>query len=554
MGQTSALVPRVRTRSLEELCSGYGLGLGADANDASLRATPPPAPAVVISPSQLSTFDQCQRKWAWEKIAGFRSPPTRSQILGTRVHAVFEAWLKHGIPPNRSTLEGRIALRGIPQLPPPGAGEVEKQFYLSTRRGMHYTGIADWIGWHPELGAMVIDHKTTSAMSWAKRPEELEYDVQALLYATFACIAMQTDLVTLRWNYVQTDAKDARLVEITLSLAKIIERFPIVERRAEEITALRKNRTHPLRVLPNPLACANFGGCPHQDRCNLSPMEKMEAIMANEQNGTMREHMTALTNYRPPNPDGSFPPIAVPQGIPTNAAAPAWQGGGYPPGVTPMGAYLPAGPTQLSGNMPVSPPQQPPPPQAQPTYAPFYVDPASGYLVDAASRQFLPREHPAYQYPDAYRQYQVAPPADLQPQAQAPQAAPTQQQLPQAQAQFPSYSPHSGPNAPEQHADPAQIPATIPTPALEVAGVAEGPKKRGRRTKAQIEADRLAETGVGQSQLASVGSIAGEELVFIYGVQGALSNPQLAINTVTVEQLVYIGNLARQAFNKAFGG
>jgi hypothetical protein len=522
-------------------------------------AKAPPHPAIIISPSQLASFDQCQRKWAWEKIAGFRSPPTASQILGVRVHAVFEAWLKHGVPPNRKTLEGRIALRGLPQLPPPGAGSVEEQFYLTTRSGLHYTGIADWIGWHHALGAVVIDHKTTSAMKWVKTREELEYDVQALLYATFACIAMQTDYVTLRWNYVQTNAKDSRLVEVSLSLRQIIERFPIVEARAAEMTAHRKNRTHPLRVLPNPLACGNFGGCPHQDRCNLSPVEKMEAIMANEQNGTMREHMTALSNYRPPNPDGTFP-VSVPQGIPqgTNAQ-------GYPQGVNPMSAYLPQGATQLSTPIPgpgqapqyAQQPQLPytqPPAMAGPgSCDPFYQDPASGYLVDLRTGQFLPREHPVYRYPESYRQYQVAPPAA------EPQPSVFQGQAPTAQPQAPSYSPHSGPNAPEQHADPALIPTAIPAPALHVEGAADAaPKKRGRRTKAEIEAARLAAGGATaqkmQAAAVSGSPVASEELAFTHAVQGALANPQLAINTVTVEQLVYVGNLAREAFNKAFGG
>lgn len=530
-------------------------------SNARLVSVKPVSPAVVISPSQLGVYDQCNRRWAWENIAGIRSPPTRSQILGTRVHAVLEAYLRHGTPPNRKTLEGRIALQGLACLPPPGVGSVEKQFYLTTRSGAHYTGIADWIGWNPQLGAMVIDHKTTSSMIWAKTKEELEYDVQALLYAIFACIWMQVDHVTLRWNYVQTNAKAARIVELTLHLAQIIERFPIVEARAAEMTAHRKNKTHPLRVLPNPLACANFGGCPHQERCNLSPVEKMEAIMANEQNGTMREHMTALTNYRPPNPDGSFP-MQVPPGIPQAGTAPGYP----PPGVAPMGNYLPAGNTQLHGtSVQASAPQftQPPvayaqPPVAQPpvsNVAPFYQDPASGYLVDAQTRQFLPPSHPVYTYPDSYRQYQVAPPAP-EPQPSVFQGQPPQ--APQAQpAQYPGYSPHSGPNAPEQYEDPSQIPAVIATPPLQVAGIDNTgtQKKRGRRTKAEIEAARLAAGGPAEEKqtAAAGGPITGEEMVFIYAVQGALANPQLAINTVTVEQLVYIGNLAREAFNRTFG-
>lgn len=521
---------------------------------ARLTATRPPKPAIVISPSQLSTFDRCRRRWAWENIAGFRSPPTPSQLLGTRVHAVLEKWLANGEPPDRKTLEGRIAVMGVPYLPSPGTGKVEEQFYLTTRRGLHYTGIADWLGWDPEVGALVIDHKTTSNLKWAKTKEELEYDVQALLYANYACISLQTDHVALLWNYLQTDAKNSKLVESTLRLEQIVERFPIVEDKAAEMTALRKASTHPLRVLPNPDACGDFGGCPHQARCKLSASEKMEAIMVNEQNGTMRELMEKMSNYNN-------------SGIP---------------------AYVPQGPNGQS----LSQPQQPAQPPAS-QVAPFYQDPSSGYLVDAHTRQLLAANHPAYQYPQSYQQYQVAPPSagnpppsqQAAPQQAAPQqAAPQQAAPPQRQpvttqappqppaAQAPSYSPHSGPNAPEQHANPAEIPASIPAPEVEGAPVK---KKRGRRTNAEIAAAKLAEAGgpipaamqaasagrqapsvVAPIELVNavevVGGITGEQLAFVMALNGAMSNP--AFNgSLTLEQLAYIGDLARQAFNKAFG-
>lgn len=279
--------------------------------------------------------------------------------------------------------------------------------------------------------------------------------------------------------------------------------------------------------------------------------------MANEQTGTMREHMTALSSYRPPNPDGSFPPPQAPQGIPSGAVA-----ANYPPGVASVSAYLPAGPTQLPDNrQPALPHTQ----QPQTNCAPFYVDPETGYLVDAQTRGFLPREHPAYQYPQAYHQYRVAPPAELQqpPMQQPSMQQPPMQQPPMQQATgpsangypgstYPAYSPHSGPNAPEQNADPSQIPQGIPAPALQVAGAGDAPKRRGRRTKAEIEAARLAGGG-GPRVTEREPALGGEQLAFTQAVSGALSNPNIQINAVTADQLMYVGNLARQAFNRTFG-
>ncbi len=467
-----------------------------------LITTRPGKPAVILSPSQIGTYDRCKRKWAWENIAGFRSPPTKSQILGTRVHSVFEAWLQHGTPPDRRTLEGRIALQGISNIPAPGIGIVEKQFYLSTVRGLHFTGIVDLLYWQYYVGAVVTDHKTTSHMKWAKTKEELEYDVQALLYAVFACIAFQTDRVTLRWNYVQTDGKNAKLVETLLHLSQIIERFPIVENLALEMTFHRVSQTHPLRILPNPNACGEFGGCPHADRCNLSTLERFEAMIMTEANGTMRENMHAMqayTNGGQAQPGQQIQPVQ--NYLPTTPPAPQQYAG--QPGWTQE---------QLAQYHAQQPQQHPP---QQQTY------PQAG-----AIQGYVPSQQPPQQ--------QLHQPT-LQPMQPQYQQQPQQQAVPQQQ--YPNYSPTSGPNPPEQSAQ-GEIPAPIATPQLNVniAPSADETKKgRGRPSGAKNKES------------------AGEELAFAHAIAGFMANPNLNLTTVSVEQLAYVGNLARAAHQKTFG-
>lgn len=125
---------------------------------------------------------------------------------------------------------------------------------------------------------------------------------------------------------------------------------------------------------------------------------------------------------------------------------------------------------------------------------------------------------------------------------------------------FPNYPPNAGPNAPEQNADPAQIPAHIATPPLHVEGVTDAVKTRKRRTKAEIEAAALAAGGpralAMQEAAAGEGTLGpiGEQLAFVQAMGAALSNPSTQLHTITVEQLEYVGNLARAAFKKAFGG
>ena len=47
-----------------------------------------------FSPSQLATFLECPRKWAWKYVAGKRTPANASAGLGTLIHKLLEQYLK----------------------------------------------------------------------------------------------------------------------------------------------------------------------------------------------------------------------------------------------------------------------------------------------------------------------------------------------------------------------------------------------------------------------------------------------------------------------------
>ena len=249
----------------------------------------------VLSASQLSTFTLCQRKWAWRYIAGVQEPSGAAAVLGGEVHSVLEAWLASGVAPDRSTRPGTIALAGLKHLPPPGSGVVEHGFLLHTPRNT-YIGYIDWQGFFDGL-VTILDHKTTSNLAYAKTAEDLLSDIQALIYALFACIAWNTKEVQLKWVYYTTAStpRSPAPTKTKIHLPLVLDRFDAIETVGEEIGRHIAHQTHPLALPATVSACGAYGGCPHRTRCNLSEPERLKAIMSE---ATMEQKLGMVPVYQ----------------------------------------------------------------------------------------------------------------------------------------------------------------------------------------------------------------------------------------------------------------
>ncbi len=66
------------------------------------------------SPSQLTNWRGCRRRWSFRYIAGIKTPPTPAQALGTRLHKQIEDWFMKGEAP----ADARAA-QGLRLLPAP---------------------------------------------------------------------------------------------------------------------------------------------------------------------------------------------------------------------------------------------------------------------------------------------------------------------------------------------------------------------------------------------------------------------------------------------------
>lgn len=233
-----------------------------------------------FSASQLKNADSCLRLWAWEQICGIREPSAAAAALGTDVHTVLERWLLNGVPPNPFERVGEIANAGLHLLPIPGPElEIEREFKIKIGNH-HYRGKVD-VGFVDQAGVpWVIDHKTTSDFGWMLTPDLLIDDVQALLYAKDALDRYGVDQVHLRWVYYLTRKPHAAKVsEIRITRTEVDERWPVIDELVTQLNQIHRTVTDPLTLTPNAKSCAKYGGCPHIQRCNLTPEERITSIM-----------------------------------------------------------------------------------------------------------------------------------------------------------------------------------------------------------------------------------------------------------------------------------
>lgn len=269
-----------------------------------------PPPLVGVSASSIETFQLCVRKWAWWKIAGVKAPENAAAAKGNKIHKILEHYIQTGSIDHSDPELGAIASSGT-HLIPPVVHEIETSYRFLSPTIPHvvYRGRKDLVvhPWvydasgvsMPGRGRPLIgDHKTTSSISqWAKSIDVLRTDVQLGLYAKSEMDRWDCHEIDARWIYYQTKGtRKAEARDLTLTRAEVEKVFANLELTASKIAAIvqqsRAEDTHPndteqrrrrnLRVLSLPYtssACSAYGGCAYQGYCNLSPSERMGAIL-----------------------------------------------------------------------------------------------------------------------------------------------------------------------------------------------------------------------------------------------------------------------------------
>jgi hypothetical protein len=283
-----------------------------------------------LSASQIGTFLDCPRKWAWRYLAGIKEPDRTATVLGSAVHKVLEDYLLRGDLPTHYplTIEGKnyvpgaIAAAGLDFLPTPGEALVESEIRFETLN-------ASWVGYVDALltgeDPVIFDHKTTSDFKWSKTPTDLFHDTQANLYAFWFLhhgpgSSPKAEDVSCQWTYFKTrGTPTAKAVAAVLTRQSTAEKMAELDSVAGEIAALARAPKHPLKVHHHPSACEKFGGCFYRSRCGLSAAERFESMDIRELIARKQAEAQATTLSPPPLPVAApvpppLPPEARPRG------------------------------------------------------------------------------------------------------------------------------------------------------------------------------------------------------------------------------------------------
>lgn len=247
------------------------------------------------SATQVATFRDCRRKWFLGYVSGYRGPQNAYAALGEHIHKVLQAYLEDGTLPGGDKVEItvtkpngqviaytgddllQIILPYIAELPAPGVARVEGFFELDLGELGTMVGYIDYQV--DEDCPVVGDHKTTSDLGWALKPDELRDDPQATIYAVKALEESDADRVRLRWGYVRRDPKKPgkKIVEVEMSLTDTGKSWQGI---LQDIRAMRDLRASGCEAGQTPYdaaACDKYGGCPYRGSvCKLTPMERMK--------------------------------------------------------------------------------------------------------------------------------------------------------------------------------------------------------------------------------------------------------------------------------------
>jgi hypothetical protein len=230
------------------------------------------------SPSQISTWNDCQRKWAYSRVRPRTS--NKYAVFGTQTHSMLERWLRDGTPPDGRAPEGACALAGLPYLPLPGIGLVETKLRLDVE-GITYIGFVDLIfGLVPGEQITVLDHKTTGNLDYRLTPghedpsKDLVTDVQRIIYSHWAAITFAVERVNAVWLYYRRKPPKAVPSVYSEPRRVILERFHEIHRRST-VPMINAHGLPPEELPRNVAACGRYGGCPFREECHrdLDPLE-----------------------------------------------------------------------------------------------------------------------------------------------------------------------------------------------------------------------------------------------------------------------------------------
>ena len=262
------------------------------------------------SPSQVSTFRSCERKWWLKQIGGIFTPQSPSQLLGIDVHADMGAMLETGHAPEPAAEPERqraqeIALAGYSWLRSrPGGVPLVAPDALAVARALYVdawpvpvVAELDWLVGPREI----VDFKTSSS-KLATTAAKLLTDPQAVIYSAAVCSRPSELRPPVKLGRPGAERRYAPVVlgelePVSFGLLHLRTKGPLtvesvnvdmtpeiiaagLDGIGETLRAMRETSADvsPRDVKPTASACYEFGPCPFIEHCKFLGDRDMTAI------------------------------------------------------------------------------------------------------------------------------------------------------------------------------------------------------------------------------------------------------------------------------------
>lgn len=233
-----------------------------------------------ISPTDLSLYRLCAVKdWYVNGPLRLKLPETVALALGTTVHGKVEAYYNRQVEPAApSPALGQLAsdmleaLLSSPHFPKAGTPGLQSEQWLPRTHAGHTGKIDILLQKNIATGVWeavrIIDIKTCSDKRWAKSPEQLATDPQAIIYCK------QVGCLQFSLLYVLTKPPHPTwLVTYTFSQEELDAAYAAIPR--EQIMVHRQQESPAGIPHSAPQACEKWGGCPFKAKCAAAGIPSM---------------------------------------------------------------------------------------------------------------------------------------------------------------------------------------------------------------------------------------------------------------------------------------
>lgn len=222
-----------------------------------------------ISPTQISMYRECPRKWGYAYIEK-RKITTNAQQIGLATHKELDTYwetnnfdLEKILVLDKIYYPGRIAYN-ILEYDLEKPDETEKEFIWKFQN-LIFRGIVDY-----RRGNVIKDYKTSKNPDrWAKSQKNLLTDPQAILYSAYTALIKRYEAIEFELIYLNTNwkKKTNKRIKVKWTKEQVLNQLQEhIIPTAREIQAQYQNNDIKL-TKQTTSACNNFGGCPYMSLC-----------------------------------------------------------------------------------------------------------------------------------------------------------------------------------------------------------------------------------------------------------------------------------------------